>query len=675
MDVKQKLSWVGAKLRERPHAAAFIIIGLFGVIGVQTVLMSRAATSAVVVEPESGVISGCASKVGDPEAAGGNAVKFGDAATCTPPPTGTATPGAKLPITYDIASLAGTERYVATNGSDTTGNGSVGAPYATVSKAVSAAAAGDSIVIRGGIYRQGNISVGSTKPVRIITYPGETPTFNGAQSFASGWVTEGSYKYHAYTPQPVTDGSGISFTSGQNLTGDGVGKYPDQAWIGGTALKQVTAKSSVAASKFWVDQSNKRIYMLATDVNKGNIEVSQKDVFLTAQAPGTILEGIKITRFSNTASDAGVVKFLATADRSVIRNVEISDSAFMAVFIGGSSDLHDSSRIERSTITSANWMGVNATYTDRLVLDGVKIFNLNPFDEFKTSPQSGGLKTSRTRYTVVKNSDISNNRSHGLWFDQSNVDMDVANNIIANNTGTSLFFEISDDLLLINNYIKATGSAQAVKLAGSSGLKLVNNTIVGGRDPIGIYVDNRSKPGCADPSKPLCANSYGSDRDTVRPRPSTLDWMPRLDLSINNIVAHPTASSFCSMLTAMCITASNGDASAPINTVIHKADTTRGIPQTVMNGNVYVNGTSKIIATAIGSYTTTGAFSSAMAGSPVNISGLDAQSKYGTSWVNADGTPSSSLSGAHGQAVAVPSNADINEFIPAGTRHYGVTYK
>ena len=114
---------------------------------------------------------------------------------------------------------------------------------------------------------------------------------------------------------------------------------------------------------------------------------------------------------------------------------------------------------------------------------------------------------------------ITNNNSHGLWFDQSNVDVDVVGNTITGNAGSAVFFEISDDLLMVNNYVRSTGGARALKIAGSSGVKLLNNTIVGGADPIGVYVDSRSKPGCADPSQPLCAGSYSSDRDTVRPTP------------------------------------------------------------------------------------------------------------------------------------------------------------
>jgi hypothetical protein len=580
--------------------------------------------------------------------------------------------GAQLPITYDVGVLSGTVRYVATNGNDTTGNGTIGAPYATLSKTVSVASSGDSIVIRGGTYRQGNVFIPSNKTLRITAYPGEIPIFNGAQTATTGWTTEGSMQYRTYTPMPVTDASGISFSTGQNLTGDGVGKFPDQAFVGNTQLRQVTAKTSVVEGTFWVDSANNRIYLSSTDVAKGGVEVSNLRVFITISAPNTILEGIKATRYSNTANDYGILKLSYTADNTTIRNVELTDSAWQTSQLAGGDggNLLVGLTFKNVTIKTSNWMGVGAVYTDNFVMDGVLISDMNQFDEFAYDPQSGALKTSRTRYTVVKNSEIINNHSHGIWFDESNVDVDVANNRIVDNLGSGVFFEISDDLLLINNYIKATGGARATRLAGSSGLKIINNTIIGGVDSLGVFADTRSLPGCADLTQPLCAGSYNSNRDSIRIRPSTLDWMPRIDTMYNNIVAYTTGAGWCGNIT-FCVSSYSSPVYAPLESIIHKADASRGIPQTFIDHNIYANGANKLIS-AGASYSSLATFTTAMAGSPVLISGIDANSKAGNSWVNPDGSPTSTLSAIHNQAVPIPIETNINQYISAGTRHYGV---
>jgi hypothetical protein len=581
-------------------------------------------------------------------------------------------PGANLPIDYELGSLAGPIVLVATDGIDTN-PGTEAEPLRTLGAAIAAIGsdATATIVVRGGTYAEGNLQISATSHIRIIAYPGELPVFTGAQSLDGPWTAEDDLAWHAYAAQPVTDGAGISFTTGPNLTGAGVGKYPDQVWIGAAELEQVPTKAEVTTGRFWVDAAASRVYLAAADAATPSIEASALDRFIRIRGAESTLEGLRITRFSNSADDYGVVLVEATADGSALRQVELVDAAFQAVVHAGrADDLLVGALLEHVTIDGPNWMGVNSTYVDDLTLDRVRIVGADPFDEFTSSPQSGALKTSRCRGIRVLGSDILDNKSHGLWFDQSNVGVDVVGNRLTGNSGSAIFFEISDDLLLVDNYVRAEpGSPSAVKLAGSSGLRLVNNTVVGGADPIGVYTDSRSKPGCADPAEPLCSGSYSSDRDTSRPLPTTLDWMPRLDLMLNNILAHP-ADGYCGTAVALCITSSNAQAYQPIEAIVHHADPSRGIPETIMDGNVYADDAGAIMGNELGGYDSAAAWSSAAATPPVSIVGLDAHSKSGPGYVDADGAPTDALH--HDEAIPIPVDAELNVYIAAGTRHFGV---
>lgn len=641
-----------------------VLVGLlFAIAGTSAVLFGHAATPALSLEAEAGALQGCAAAVNDSAASGGHAVAFqGSGCSGT-----TSSAGATLPISYNLSSLTGNARYVATNGSDTSGNGTAAAPYATVAKAYSVATSGDSIVVRGGTYRQGGLNFAANKSVKLTAYPGEVPVFDGAQALSSGWVTEGAYKYHAYTPRPTSDAMGVTLSSGMNLTPDQLGKYPDQAWVGTTQLKQVAAKTSVTNSSFWVDTANRRIYVMAANADSGTLEASNIGRFAYIQASGMVIQGFKITRFSNTPTDYGVITVSSPADNVIISNIELSDTAFQGIFYGGGSDTISGATLSHDTISGTGWVAIGANYTDNLTLDGMRITNANPFGEFVNSPESGALKATAADGTRVLNSYIADNNSQGLWFDQSDYHTDVANNTILDNGGAGVFYEISDDLLLANNYIVSKGG-NAVKLAGSSGLKLVNNTIVGGPDALGVYTDSRSKPGCSVPGQPLCAGSYNSDRDNVRPHQATMDWIPRIDLMLDNIIAYPTAAGYCGASSGGCITLSNSGATVAAGTIIHKADSLR--PQTQINGDVYANGVGRILSVGGTGYASTGAFSTAMA-SQTGISGLEANGLAGNNYVNADGTPTSSLSAVNAQAPATPTDTRINQYVPAGTHHYG----
>jgi parallel beta-helix repeat protein len=440
---------------------------------------------------------------------------------------------------------------------------------------------------------------------------------------------------------------------------------------------------------FWTDRESNRLYLDASDAGKPGIEVSEVDDWGMIAAADVTIEGIRITRYSNSADDYGVIDISATADNATLRNVEISDAAFQALtFNGKDADQIDGGMLESVTVGGANWMGVVAVYTDGVIIRDSLLTGLNRWDEFASSPQSGALKTSRTRRMKVIDSEISNNRGQGLWFDQSNYDIQVAGNVITENSANGVFFEISDKLLLINNYIRtnAGASGASVKLAGSSGLRLVNNTIVGGADVVGIYVDKRSFPGCSDPRNKLCAGSINSDRDIARHLPDTLDWMPRLDMMLNNVIAYPTAAGLCGERVNVCITDynrvdRNTVATQPIDGILHPADPESGIPATVMNGNVYASEGGAIIGVpdpsndATIGLSTLGAFSESMRKAKMSLEGLEADGLVGDAYVNGDGTPTEALSVLHERAPPVPVDTDINAYIVAGTRHFGVTYQ
>ena len=673
--LSQKVSKIASR---HPKVLLAITVMMFSGLGLLTLRLSRAATPYVSLEPENGSIQGCISSVDDSNASGKKAIMFGCESVSS---TGA---GAKLPIQYDINKLTGTIRYVATTGTDSN-PGTKTAPFATLAMAAKVSNANDTIVVRGGIYRgQANVSLDDSG-LKVIAYPGETPVFNGATDVtgANGWTQEGVYSYRSYSPRPVTNGGGVNFSSSNtNLVDDGVGRYPDQAWIGDKGLKQVMNKSSLSEGEFFVDRSNNRLYMMASDTKRQGIEISrsaksasERDRMLTINGKNITVEGLKIIRYSASAGDYGGILVAGGASGSKITNVELSDFPYEGIHYATGNVNSVTSHV---TINRVGWQSINTDRTDNYLLDYAKITHTDPFDEFTSSPASGAIKTSRNRNTKITNGLFTNNNSHGIWFDQSNINSVVANNTLIDNIGASVFFEISDGFIMANNYVRAKGSAQAVKLAGSSGISLVNNTIIGGVDPIGVYTDARSIPGCSTrPSSNPC--QLASEVQTYFPVPSTMDWMPRIDLMINNIVAYPSGSTFCGGTEPVCIMTYHGStgASYPIEKIIHKADPSRGIPQTVMNGNVYVNGSGAIIRVSqpVASYSNVSSWTSAMAKSPVGITGIDSLSKFGNEWVQPDGTPTAALKAVHNQAIAVPSNSLLNQYVPAGNRHYGVLNK
>ncbi len=87
--------------------------------------------------------------------------------------------------------LASQAIFVALNGSDPNGDGSIDNPYRTLKKAANEASPGDTIYVRGGLYTGTKdtiygINGTAQQPITIRPYPGETVIFDGTNAGISG---------------------------------------------------------------------------------------------------------------------------------------------------------------------------------------------------------------------------------------------------------------------------------------------------------------------------------------------------------------------------------------------------------------------------------------------------------------------------------------------------------
>lgn len=690
----------------------------------------------------------------------------------------TSNPGAKLPITYDLSTLSGTVRYVATNGDDSrTGAsaGTVAAPFATIKKAESVSANGDTIVVRGGKYpaAQNAVSIDRSN-LTIIAYPGEIPIFDGAKDVSTTINTEGALKYFSYQPMPAGTGEGLSLAnlpkatfsgstptgmaaergyfcvSGSNYSGPSpttgnpvgcgttskivngstvisqnpgyviTGYFPDQVWVNDTPLVQVLEKKFVTAGKFWLNRTSAtdanpaatNIYLSATDtVDMSKVKVSASNgSFIKIVAPSVKLAGFKIVHNSPMWSQPTVS---VNNNYAVLENIHLDSNASGALKISRGNTLATlavGNTLSGITISRSGWTGSVFYYNDDTTVNSSLYSDNEIHQEFFSSPQRGAIKITKSDRTRVLNSTFENN-SLGVWFDQSNFKADVADNRFIGNTDSAVFYEISHGLTLVNNYIngKASTTGATIRLAGSSGIKIVNNTIIGGKDALWMGQDGRSmkfttstgeKRDCSEhvvrygqegDALKDCWVSYTSDFDVARPGAYSpngaanmtpgMDWNNSFAMFVNNIVADSDGKSNCGSLVLMCVSgfiswnSSNGY-------IYHHADLKKIFPSTLMmNGNIYQVASGKIaIVRADSAVSQPGAFSAA------DIETLKGPSGFGSAFyglsvesnsisaasglVDSQGNISSSVN--HGNAAAVPSDADVNKYIPVGTKHYGV---
>jgi len=377
---------------------------------------------------------------------------------------------------------------------------------------------GGTVILPAGTHRVHNLRI-----PRGTTVDGQGKAIlEGSIAVPStAWESEGSLRHCAYKPIPQRDGHGIAFSKNQNLNNP-LGKYSDQVWTraaGDTRLQRVDAKTKVTPGKFFV-QGN-RLWVHKDDHAKG-ILTSGAQVAVS-DLSGT-LKGVTIARYSPTPGDGAAV-IIKSGGR--LELCKVDSPSFVAVSIpGGSGQV-----LKRVTISRAGWMGVAAVLADKVTVDGCVFDKINTWGMFADSPQSGAIKTSRVRGITITGATVSNSKGHGLWFDQSTLDV-VVRGCNVKTAGRGLFFEISHGLTLDQTHLEGK---EGLRVAGGSGVHVTGCTIKGTREAAAsVLVDPRGRPGWSNPATPTTADMrriapwISSDRLPREKYDRRLTWQPEI---------------------------------------------------------------------------------------------------------------------------------------------------
>lgn len=420
--------------------------------------------------------------------------------------------------------------FVAPGGSD--GNdGSVSRPLKTVTRAVAVAGSGTrTIVMRAGSYHE-SVLIPTQARVTLQNYPGEAAWFDGSSPVTS-WSRSGSTWSAPWTTRldrspTYTRGAADSTAVGWSFINPSfpTAAWPDQVFIGDTALRQVGSAAAVTTGTFFVDQGAGRL-VIGSDPSGQTVRSSDLVKALQVVAPGTVIRGIGVRRFSPSVPDFGSISIWRPS--VVLENVTVDSSATMGIMVGAT-DV----RLNKVTVTRSGQMGINANEADRLVADGLVISGSNQ-ENFNPVPSAGGFKVTHTRGVTVRNSRITGTiGSTALWLDESTYDATVVGNDITSNGRHGVVVELSAKVTVANNLITGN-TVSGLFITNSAGVSVWNNTFADNRRNIGMAQDNR-----------VAANSPNSSgRDKRQPFPDpTMTWILGQVTVSNNVLAQSGAAS------------------------------------------------------------------------------------------------------------------------------------
>ncbi|MCA9735394.1 right-handed parallel beta-helix repeat-containing protein [candidate division KSB1 bacterium] len=409
--------------------------------------------------------------------------------------------------TYELPKVKGTIYYVAVDGNAKASGKSLEKPT-TIEAAISKVSTGDAIVLRGGVYRTGDLQL--NQGITMQPYRDEKPVLKGTllatdwQQQENGlWVTQWQ---HLFPDEAQSwwrrhrHGSDVPQHRFNN----------DLVFVDGRFLQSAGWEGGLDDNSYYINYETKTVY-LSFDPREHEVEITAFNIGLQrttgevhgkkSDGRGPVIRGITFTQYAQYAIDVqgyypeklskdsehgkdviGTLLEHCTlsysarvggnfkGDSLIIRNCKVSDTSTEGIYVVASSDV----LLEKNILTRNNIEQLQGYYPA-----AVKIFNQS------------------YRVTCRDNLVTDQQNSTGIWYDVGNVDGVFINNWLEDihydethrkpgdvwPIGAGFFFEISRGAVCAGNVF--INCDAGIHLRNAADVEIVNNTFVNSQVLIG----------------------------------------------------------------------------------------------------------------------------------------------------------------------------------------------
>jgi parallel beta-helix repeat protein len=400
---------------------------------------------------------------------------------------------------YEIPKVTGKIYYVAPNGIPEVKGLSPDQPT-TIETAIERVNTGDAIILRGGIYRTGNLKL--NQGITIQPYADEQPIFKGTyvasdwKNLKNGlWTTKWE---HFFPSKPDTWWNRARFGKETPLHIFN----NDMVFVDGRFLHSAGWEGEVNENSYFIDYDAGLVH-IGVDPSNKLVEITAFNVALLrtvgechgkqSDKKGPVVKGIAFTQYAYRAievegtepngispeADHGKevvgttfehcsitfcsrVAAYFRGDKLTLRNCFVSETSTEGIYIIASNDV----LLERNIFSRNNIEDIHGYYPA-----AVKIFNQS------------------YRVTCRDNLVMDLPKSNGIWYDVGNVDGVFVNNWVqdvgnperrfAKNrpwpSESGFFFEISKKVIVAGNVF--VNCDQGIFILNSAGAKIYNNTL------------------------------------------------------------------------------------------------------------------------------------------------------------------------------------------------------
>lgn len=402
--------------------------------------------------------------------------------------------------TYEVPKTAGTVYYVSPDGNAGEQGLSPDKPT-TIESAVEKTRTGDFIILRGGIYRTGNLII--NQGITLQPYGDEQPVLKGTY-VATGWKDQGNGLWtikwdHLFPAKPLDWWNRSKYGKETPLQ-----KFNnDMVFINGRFLQSVSEVNEVCENTFFIDYEKGVVY-IGTDPKDKLIEITAFDVAIhrvtgecngkQSDKKGFILRGITLTQYAYRAIEVDGTEpeaISAEADHgkqvvgTTIEDCSITFCSRVAAYLRG-----DGLVIRSCRISDTSTEGIYIIASNDVLLEK-NIFMRNNIEHITGYyPAAVKIFNQSHRVTCRDNLVTELPESNGIWYDVGNVDGVFVNNWVENVGDGSIgfdnkktwpsqngfFFEISKNVICAGNVF--LNCDQGIHILNSTGARVYNNTFI-----------------------------------------------------------------------------------------------------------------------------------------------------------------------------------------------------
>lgn len=388
--------------------------------------------------------------------------------------------------------------YVSPSGNDANNGLSLSAPFRTVYQGVARAAAGDTVLIRGGTYREEvpmpkGGSAGNY--ITVAAYGSEVPVLKGSD-VVTGWVQHSGaiWKKTGWTVRAQQVFVDFDSKPGKPLVQIGMpstyyGTFQYPAPVG-------TGLTSMTAGTFFYDPAATTLYVWLPDGSSPNshvMEVSKRQrIFFMAQ-PYVHLKGLHF-RHTNSSTFVQQSSAIEMSSNSIVEDCDVQYVDFSGIGLGY---LTSNTQAINNNISNNGAVGISAPGTTSFIVRGNKL-NGNNYRNFNPLWHAGGIKAAAKAYGTVESNEAAGNNGSGIWFDNASSGgaITVRNNYVHDNgpKEAGIFIEVTSNAKIYNNVI-ANNQRRGIYVSASNNNQVMNNTISGTSGYAGLEVNGMPRTG------------------------------------------------------------------------------------------------------------------------------------------------------------------------------------